>query len=162
MKKNNIINLYELAFKSKNRKIKHYNMNSSELTSGDLGAIKLFFDIKELLPGQLSYPYHFHSDNEEVFIIIEGEATLRQNNKKRIVKKGDLIFFPNTVEGAHQLYNHSGQSVKYLDLSTNLGIDICQYPDSGKINAGSANIFKMADRVDYFTGEEQIPDFWKK
>ncbi len=157
----NIFNLFDLKFKSKNRKLNHYNMNSSMLTSGDLGSKKLFFDVKELLPGQLSYPYHYHSDNEEVFIIIEGEATLRQNNKKRIVKKGDLIFFPNTADGAHQLFNHSVQPVKYLDLSTNSGTDICRYPDSGKINAGSGNIFNISDKVDYFYGEEDMPDFWK-
>ncbi|MBN2544819.1 MAG: cupin domain-containing protein, partial [Spirochaetes bacterium] len=158
---NNIFNLNELKFKSKKRKLKYYNMNSSKLTSKDLGSEKLFFDVKELLPGQLSYPYHFHSDNEEVFIILEGEATLRQNNKKRKVKKGDLIFFPNRLKGAHQLFNHTDQMVRYLDLTTNFGNDICCYPDSKKINAGSGNIFKIEDKVDYFAGEEEKPKFWK-
>lgn len=158
----NLINLYELEFQSDEERVSHYNINSSKITSKDLGAKKLFFDIKELLPGQLSCPYHYHSDKEEVFIIIDGEVTLRQNDKCKILKKGDLIFFNNSEEGAHQLFNHTNTTVKYLDLTTRFGTDICKYPDSKKINAGNGEIYRMKDKVDYFDGEEEIPDFWTK
>ena len=72
------------------------------------------------------------------------------------------MFFPNTEEGAHQLLNHTDQIVKYLDLSTLFGTDICKYPDSNKLNAGSGEIYKMDDRVDYFEGEESIPYYWNE
>ena len=162
MKFKNILNLYEVEMQSKNKRISHYNINFSIINSDDLGSKKLFFDVKELKPGQLSYPYHYHSDHEELFIIIDGEVTLRQNDNKQILKKGDLVFFPNTEEGAHQLLNHTDQIVKYLDLSTLFGTDICKYPDSNKLNAGSGEIYKMNDRVDYFEGEESIPHYWNE
>ena len=60
----NVKNLYELKMKSNEKNLEYYNINSSEITSKDLGVKKLFFDIKELLPGQLSCPYHYHHDNE--------------------------------------------------------------------------------------------------
>lgn len=158
----NIINLFNLEFYSKNKKIPHYNINHSKITSRNLGAEKMFFDVKELLPGQLSCPYHYHSHHEEVFIIIEGQATLRQNNECKIMKKGDLVFFPNSEKGVHQLYNHTDSPVKYLDLTTSMGTDICKYPDSDKINAGKGEIYKMETKVDYYHGEKEIPEFWKQ
>jgi uncharacterized cupin superfamily protein len=158
----NIINLFNLEYKSNKENISHYNNNSSKITSKELGADKLFFDVTELQPGHLSCPYHYHSNHEEVFIIIEGEVTLRQNNKCKILKKGDLVFFTNSEEGAHQLFNHTNSSVKYLDLSTRIGTDVCKYPDSNKINAGSGDIYKINTKVDYYNGEEKIPDFWNK
>ena len=156
----NIINLHKLKYRSKGKRVPCYNINSSIITSHDLGAKKLFFDVKELLPGQLSYPYHFHSNNEEIFIIIDGEVTLRQNDKCKILKKGDLVFFPNSKQGAHQLFNHTNSTVRYLDLTTNYGTDICKYPDSNKINAGNGDIYRIDTRVDYFDGEEKMPEFW--
>lgn len=158
----NLINLFELEFQSDEESVLHYNTNTSKITSKDLGAKKLFFDVKELLPGQLSCPYHYHSDKEEVFIIIDGEVTLRQNDKCKILKKWDLIFFSNSEEGAHQLFNHTNTTVKYLDLTTRFGTDICKYPDSKKINARNGEIYRMKDKVDYFDGEEEIPEFWTK
>ncbi|MDP5276577.1 cupin domain-containing protein [Chengkuizengella axinellae] len=158
----NLINLHELEFQSEGTEYSHYNSNSSKITSKDLGAKKLFFDVKELLPRQLSCPYHYHSDQEEVFIIIDGEVTVRQNNECKILKKGDLIFFPNSEEGAHQLFNHTDNPVRYLDLTTRFGTDVCKYPDSNKINAGNGQIYKITDKVDYFEGEDEVPEFWTK
>ena len=60
MKFKNILNLYEVEMQSKNKRISHYNISSSIINSNDLGSKKLFFDVKELKPGQLSYPYHIH------------------------------------------------------------------------------------------------------
>ncbi len=50
------------------------------------------------------------------------------------VKEGDIVFFEIGPEGAHQLYNHTGEPCRYLDIRTEAGLDICEYPDSDKIN----------------------------
>jgi uncharacterized cupin superfamily protein len=36
----------------------------------------LYFNIKSLFPGKFSYPYHFHRNAEELFVILKGEGTL--------------------------------------------------------------------------------------
>jgi uncharacterized cupin superfamily protein len=94
----------------------------------------LHFDIKSLFPGKFSYPYHLHRNAEELFVIIEGEATLRSKDGYQTISKGDIIFFEEGPAGAHQLYNHSDNQFIYLDLRTKANIDVCEYPDSGKIN----------------------------
>ena len=50
------------------------------------------------------------------------------------VNKNDVIFFEKGPSGAHQLYNHSDSAQVYLDIRTTVGVDICEYPDSNKIN----------------------------
>ena len=161
MKSENIINLSEIGMKPDKSKVDFYDSNVSILDSLDMGSRLLYFDVRELPPGKLSCPYHFHTDEEEVFIILEGQALLRQNNVKRVVKKGDLLFFKSGPEGAHQLFNHTDLPMKYLDLSTNRDTGHVEYPDSKKINIGDGHIYKQDDQVEYYDGESNIPEFWK-
>ncbi len=65
------------------------------------------------------------------------------------VVPGDMIFFEMGPTGAHQLYNHTQEKCIYIDIRTEAGIDICEYPDSGKVNILPANeIYEEKDRVD--------------
>ena len=123
----------------------------------------LHFDIKSLLPGKFSYPYHFHRNAEELFLILEGEATLRSPQGYDMVSKGDLIFFEEGPAGAHQFYNHGDGPLIYLDLRTRANVDVCEYPDSGKINILPAmDIFEKDAKVSYYTGEQEVKDHWPK
>ena len=125
------------------------------------GSKYLNFDIKSLFPGKFSYPYHFHRNAEELFVILEGEATLRSPKGYQTVSKGDLIFFEEGPEGAHQFYNHGDQPLLYMDLRTKANVDVCEYPDSGKINILPAmDIFRKDSRVPYYTGEEGVREKW--
>ena len=123
----------------------------------------LHFDIKSLFPGKFSYPYHFHRNAEELFVILEGEGTLRSPEGYQTISKGDIIFFEEGVSGTHQLYNHSDSDIVYLDLRTKANIDVCEYPDSGKINILPAmDIFRKGAKVPYYTGEEDVKNKWPK
>lgn len=92
-----------------------------------MGAKKLGFNIATIPPGQFSCPYHFHHSEEELFLVLEGKAMLRQASHSESAKpqdhqqaqyqevsKGDLIFFQTGPEGAHQLYNHTKEICKIL------------------------------------------------
>lgn len=48
----------------------------------------LHFDIKRLEPGKYSYPYHFHRNAEEVFVILSGKAILRTDKGFEELKEG--------------------------------------------------------------------------
>ncbi len=123
----------------------------------------LHFDIKSLFPGKFSYPYHYHRNAEELFVILQGEATLRTPEGYKTILKGDIIFFEEGASGTHQLYNHSDDQLVYLDLRTRANIDVCEYPDSGKINILPAmEIFKKGKKVPYYAGEECVRDYWPK
>lgn len=123
----------------------------------------LHFDIKSLFPGKFSYPYHFHRNAEELFIIIEGQGTLRSPEGYQIIFKGDILFFEEGSSGTHQLYNHSDDSLIYIDIRTRANIDVCEYPDSGKINILPAmDIFDKELKIPYYSGEEGVKDKWPK
>ncbi|MFH1294088.1 MAG: hypothetical protein ABIJ44_08160, partial [Pseudomonadota bacterium] len=100
---------------------------------------------------------------EELFIILEGEATLRSPEGYQTISKGDIIFFEEGSSGTHQLYNHSDGQLIYIDIRTKANIDVCEYPDSGKINIlPTLDIFKETSKVSYYTGEEDVRNKWPK
>jgi hypothetical protein len=50
---------------------------------------------------------------------------------------------------------------KDLDLRTTCSIDICEYPDSGKVNILPYNeVFEGSSKVDYYKGEENPANKW--
>ncbi|MDR1291004.1 MAG: cupin domain-containing protein [Planctomycetaceae bacterium] len=124
---------------------------------------QLKFDLRQLNPGQHNCPYHFHRYGEELFMIISGSATLRTPAGLEMVNSGDLIFFETGETGAHQLFNHTEEPCVYLDIRTFTGFDVCEYPDSNKINFMPMDeIFSKDSQVNYFAGEENIQDKWKQ
>jgi uncharacterized cupin superfamily protein len=125
----------------------------------------LHFDLRQLNPGEYNCPYHFHRFGEELFMIISGSATLRTPEGLETVETGDLIFFETGETGAHQLYNHTEAPCIYLDIRTFIGFDVCEYPDSNKINliqSTSDRVFDKNSQLNYFDGEEDVQDKWKK
>jgi uncharacterized cupin superfamily protein len=123
---------------------------------------QLIFDVRLLNPDQFSFPYHFHRYAEELMMIISGSLTLRSPEGFQLLNQGDIIFFEIGESGTHQLYNHTSIPCRYLDIKTHLDNDICEYPDSNKINISyPGEIFKKSSHVDYFEGEENIKQIWK-
>jgi uncharacterized cupin superfamily protein len=121
----------------------------------------LIFDLRLLNPGQYSFPYHFHRNAEELMMILSGSLIMRTPDGFQILDQGDIIFFEIGETGAHQLYNHSSDPCTYLDIKTVVGLDVCEYPDSGKINIMPyREIFDKNSQVDYFKGEEKVDGKW--
>lgn len=157
----NIINLETLTYKP-DQMGESYRYQSAPLAT-EMGAKKLGFHAEKLEPKSFSCPYHFHHSEEELFLVLEGEATLRQANQYRIVKKGDLIFFPNCPEGAHQFYNHTNQPFKFFALSTMDPLEVCEYPDSKKVMVAKLKkVFQFDKEVEYLRDEENPARFWPK
>ena len=123
----------------------------------------LQFDVRLLDPDQYSFPYHFHRHAEELMYIISGSLTLRTEDGLQIINQGDLLFFEMGEKGAHQLFNHTKEPCIYIDIKTYSDNDICEYPDSGKVNISHyREIFEKNSEVDYFKGEKNVREIWKK
>jgi uncharacterized cupin superfamily protein len=96
-------------------------------------------------------------------MVISGEMTLRSPRGFEILEKSDIVFCELGEAGAHQFFNHSEEPCVYLDIRTQIGIDVAEYPDSGKINILPAReIYKKDAQVDYFQGEGNISEKWKE
>jgi uncharacterized cupin superfamily protein len=117
----------------------------------------LNFDLKRLPAGERSSPFHFHRYAEELFLIVQGEATLRSVDGTETVRAGDMLFFEAGESGAHQLINETTEDCIFVDIRTFIGYDVCEYPDSGKVFlAPSYEVFRKQDAAGYFEGEEII------
>lgn len=135
----------------------HSSENLAELAESKL----LHFNLRSLDPGKYSYPYHFHRQAEEVFVILSGAATLRTADGFRQLAAGDTVFFESGPSGAHQLYNHTDAACRYLDIRTEVGIDVCEYPDSGKVNIlPTIEVFQADSKVSYYQGEDKVAAQW--
>jgi uncharacterized cupin superfamily protein len=112
------------------------------------------FDILE--PGKIGCPYHYHLAQEEMFVILEGEGTLRVAGERVPVRAGDVIVIPPGPEYPHHLINTSTRPMKYLSISTQEQPEICYYPDSDKLGAFAKDHRIMQRRgqgLDYWDGE---------
>ena len=141
----------------------HFSWSASARLEEIVRSKYLHFEMKSLNPRRFSYPYHFHRNAEEIFVIMEGEATLRSPDGFQKVSKGDILFFDEGPGGAHQLYNHGREPCRYLDIRTEANVDVCEYPDSKKINILPAiEVFSAQSRVPYYTDETNVRDHWPK
>lgn len=119
-------------------------------------------------PGKIGFPFHSHRNNEEMFIILEGEGTFRKGAEQWPVRAGDVI---SAVAGdastAHQLINSGTNDLRYFAISTRNDPDICEYPDSGKFMVasgipagggmmGAEFVLRGRDKpaLDYWDGED--------
>lgn len=156
-----MFNRENVEFRLKESPLVEFAWHSSPMLSKVVHSKHLHFALRQLDPNKYSYPYHFHRNSEEVFVILSGTALLRTPEKTTQVAEGDLIFFEMGPDGAHQLYNHTQEPCVYIDIRTEAGIDICEYPDSGKLNIlPEQEVFETKDKVDYFQGEESIRQRW--
>ena len=126
--------------------------------SKNIGAKKLDYGMAIVPPGKKLCPFHNHRIGEEMFLILEGEGTLRYGEEEYSVKKHDVIACPpGGPEVAHQLINTGNSDLKYLCLSTHTPHEICEYPDSNKVLVaadGYNHLSKLADQAEYYEGEE--------
>ena len=107
---------------------------------------KLYCDIYEIPPGKANWPHHYHTCNEEVFYIIEGQGEVVTESGVLKVKPGDILRFPAGEEGVHQLKNTSdSKTLKYLDFGTTNLPDVVFMPAENKIElfAGKSGQDKM-------------------
>ena len=81
---------------------------------------------------------------------------LRTTQGERIVRAGELLFFPAGSEGAHKLTNTGTEDLIYIDFDVIHDLDAAVYPDSGKIGLWGKDVnrvYPLDANVDYYTGE---------
>lgn len=125
-------------------------------------ATKLGASIDILPPGKRGCPYHYHHAQEELFVVLEGQGTLRVAGEMLAIAAGDVVFIPPGPQYPHQIINTSAAPMKYLSISTRETPEICVYPDSGKYSAWSGgagaegsfdSIQRLGPGLDYWEGE---------
>ncbi|MEA2720805.1 MAG: hypothetical protein QOJ39_2669 [Candidatus Eremiobacteraeota bacterium] len=119
-----------------------------------LGADKLAYAAGRLRRGEHYCPYHWHTREEELFVVISGTPTLRTPRGTFALRAGDVIAFPTTAGGAHRLWNDADEDAVVLMIANSDSGDLCYYPDSRKLMTGDPGaILHDHPELDYFHGE---------
>jgi uncharacterized cupin superfamily protein len=125
---------------------------------GSTGALSA--GMYELPSGKKSFPFHMHHVTEEALFVVSGTGKVRTPDGMTPVGPGDWVAFPPKA-GAHQLINDGAEPLVYVALGVNpSGVDIVEYPDSGKIASrtggppsGQRFMYKKEPQLEYFAGE---------
>lgn len=123
-----------------------------------LGMEKMGCTLVELEAGKKAWPYHLHYGLEELFIIMEGNGSIRYDGDNHDIRAGDIIFAPTGEGTAHQIINTSNATLRYLAVSTMVSPDMCYYPDSGKY-AGYAFTTEGLKKA-FIAHENNIAGYW--
>jgi uncharacterized cupin superfamily protein len=105
--------------------------------------------------GKALCPYHSHSAESELYLVVSGKGGIRDKEGTTIVTAGDAFFFGPGE--AHQLANAGEEDFVYYVIADNPRGDACYYPDSGKfavMKEGTNEVIVKGTETDYFDGEE--------
>jgi uncharacterized cupin superfamily protein len=107
-------------------------------------------------PGKANFPYHAHSAQWELYLVISGKGSVRHKDGTTEVTPGDAFIFG--PDEPHQLSNPGQEDFIYYVIADNPIGESSHFPDSGKwkVNKSSAadRVVVKGKETDYFDGEE--------
>src|SRR2546428_2310661 len=161
MRKVNLKNIEERPRQSPNGKFGRASKDISialgrEPESLDLAKRHPFdFALVRIPKGKTLCPYHSHSCESELYLVVSGKGSIRDKSGTTEVGPGDAFFFGPGE--AHQLTNAGEEDFVYYVIADNPRGDSCFYPDSGKfavMRENSNEVIVKGIETDYFDGEE--------
>ncbi|QCS43106.1 cupin domain-containing protein [Natrinema versiforme] len=100
---------------------------SSAVDADDLGC-----SLYELPAGMRSWPYHYHTANEEAIYVLAGDGQLKAEDGLEPLSAGDYVALPADERGGHRVVNDGEEPLRYLAISTMNEPDITVYPEMEK------------------------------
>lgn len=79
-----------------------------------------------LAPGAFSSQRHWHRGQDELVVMVAGEAVLIDDSGETPVRAGDVLAFPAGENNGHHLHNRSGEPCIFVAISAGE-----REPDSG-------------------------------
>jgi len=162
MRKVNLNEIKEEPWRSSGRKFAVSFKGISEA----LGREPASFDLSKRHPfdlewnrvpsGKSNFPYHAHSAQWELYLVISGSGTVRHKDGTIEVVPGDAFIFG--PDEPHQIISSGAEDLIYYVIADNPIGESSYYPDSGKwkVNKSSAadRVVIKGQETDYFDGEE--------
>lgn len=100
---------------------------------GDVAGLRLLgVNIVTLAPGERSSQRHWHSGSDEFVFILQGTATVIDDNGPAELSNGDMALWPAGAENAHHILNRGDVPLRYLCAGTNPDHETVRYPDQGE------------------------------
>jgi uncharacterized cupin superfamily protein len=106
----------------------------------------------EVAPGACGAPFHCHSSEEEIFVVLDGAGTLRLGGESHAVRAGSVVARPAGTGIAHQ-YIAGEDGLVLLAFGTRDSGDMIWYPDSSKVALRGLGVVMRVEPVDDWYGE---------
>ena len=96
-----------------------------------------------LRPGAWSSQRHWHAEEDELLVILSGEAVLVEDEGETVLRAGDIAAWPKGVRNGHHLQNRSLADCSLLAISAgDSARDWGEYPDIDLKFSGDAYLHK--------------------
>jgi uncharacterized cupin superfamily protein len=108
-------------------------------------------------PGKLTYPFHCHSAEEEIFVVLEGDGELLlmaqgKEPSSEPVRPGSVVARPPATRISHA-FRGGADGLTLLAFGSREPNDIAYYPRSGKVSLRGIGMRFRVEPLEYFDGE---------
>lgn len=93
------------------------------------GLTKVGVNLTTLPPGKESSMRHWHTREDELVFVVDGEVVLVSDEGEQVLRAGTCAGFPAGVKNGHQLVNRSDRPARYLEISNRDPEDTAEYSD---------------------------------
>lgn len=101
-----------------------------------------------LEPGAWSSQRHWHEGEDELVVMLSGEAVLVDDNGRHPMRPGDIAAFPKKDGNGHVLINESSSDCVFVAIGRPADTD-CHYPDIDLHLGGATGKFCRKDGTPY-------------
>ena len=101
-----------------------------------------------LQPGGISSQRHWHEDEDELVVMLSGEAVLVEEEGETVLRAGDIAAFRKGVASGHQLVNRSDADCSFVAIGKP-AMGHCHYPDIDMHIHGVTGHFMRKDGTAY-------------
>lgn len=88
--------------------------------------------VDTLQPGAYSSHRHWHENEDEFLYVLDGTATVRDDDGAHDLGPGDAVCWRHGDPNAHHVTNLGDVPCRYLIVGSRVAGDVCHYPDSGR------------------------------
>lgn len=102
--------------------------------------------IETLEPGSRSSERHWHEAEDELLYVLEGEATVIEDDGEHVIRPGDAAVWAAGTANAHHVVNRTSVPLTYLIVGTRAERDAVHYSDSGMTEYRDGRSWRIEDR----------------
>jgi uncharacterized cupin superfamily protein len=117
---------------------------------GDAGRLTDFgVNLMHLPPGSWSSQRHWHSHEDELVYILEGEVILVEDGGETLLRAGDCATFAKNSGNGHHMINRSGAMAFYLEVGSRQLDDLTTCSDIDMMSSNADGRFVHKDGTPY-------------
>jgi uncharacterized cupin superfamily protein len=118
----------------------------AEARYGDAGGLTQFgANLVTLAPGATSSHRHWHEAQDEFLYVLEGEATVVEDDGPHVLGPGDGACWPAGAPNAHHVLNRADAPCRFLVVGTRTARDVVRYPDLGRTTYHDGKDWRVTD-----------------